>query len=53
MNRLLIFIGITVGGTIGWWAGSHVGILTAFFLSGLGSMIGVYTGWKINRTYFG
>lgn len=52
MNRLCIFLGMTLIGWLGWWIGAKVGFMTAFFLSGLGSMVGVYVGWRINRNYF-
>ena len=44
MNRLLIFIGMTIGGYIGWWAGERMGmgLMTTFVLSSLGSAVGVY-----------
>ncbi len=51
MNRLLIFIGMTIFGWVGWWIGAKVGFWTAFMLSGIGSIVGVYVGWRINRDY--
>lgn len=51
MNKLCIFIGMTVFGSIGWWLGEKVGFMTAFIASGIGSMAGVYIGWRINRDY--
>ena len=53
MNRLCMFIGMTVFGWIGWWVGAQIGIMTAFFLSGFASMAGIYVGWRINRDYLG
>ncbi len=53
MGKLLIFLGMTVFGWLGWWIGNNLGgFLTAFILSGVASMIGVYVGWRINRDYF-
>ena len=52
MNRLCIFVGMIVLGWVGWWLGEKIGFMTAFLLSGLGSVIGVYVGWRINRDYF-
>lgn len=52
MKKLCIFLGITIVGWIGWWLGSWVGDVTAYMLSGVGSMVGVYVGWRINRDYF-
>jgi len=53
MNKLCIFMGMTVFGWIGWWVGGQFGFLTAFIVSGIGSMAGVYIGWRINRDYLG
>ena len=52
MNKICIFVGMTVFGWIGWWAGSSLGIMTAWIFSGVGSLLGVYVGWRINRAYF-
>jgi len=52
MNKLLIMIGITLFSWIGWWAGAPFGFFTGFLLSGVGSLIGVYVGWRIHRDYF-
>lgn len=51
MNMLCIFVGVTVLGWIGWWIGAYVGLMTAFALSSVGSILGVYVGWRINRDY--
>ncbi len=51
MNKLCIIIGMTVLGWVGWWLGAYFGVLTGFVLSGIGSMAGVYLGWRINRDY--
>ena len=53
MGRLLIFIGMTLGGYVGWRAGEYMGMgLTATFLvSSLGSAAGVYAAWRITRDY--
>jgi hypothetical protein len=52
MYKMLIFLGMTVFSWIGWWIGERYSITTAFVLSGIGSIIGVYAGWKINHEYF-
>ena len=49
--KLCIFIGVNVGGMIGWWLGEHVGIMTAFLASSVGSVLGVYAGWRVAREY--
>jgi hypothetical protein len=53
MERLLKFAALSVGGWLGWWAGSFGGIMVAFILSVIGSGLGVY-GWIwISRRYLG
>jgi hypothetical protein len=53
MNKLCILVGVTIFGWIGWWIGDKLaGFTTAFVLSGIGSIVGVYVGWRINRDYF-
>jgi hypothetical protein len=47
MSKLLILLGASVGGAIGWWLGARVGIMTAFVVSMLGTGIGVYVGRRI------
>jgi len=53
MKKFLIFAGMTVGGWVGWWLGERWGIMTAFIVSTLGSLVGVILAWKIGRNYFG
>ncbi len=54
MNRLLICVGMTAGGYIGWWAGDAIGLglMGAFLVSTIGSMAGVYVAWKVLTNYF-
>jgi len=51
MNKLCILVGMTIFSWIGWWIGAKVGFMTAFGLSSIGSILGVYVGWRINRDY--
>ena len=51
MQRLCIFGCMTLLGWVGWWIGAHEGFMTAFFVSGAGSFLGVYVGWRIHRAY--
>jgi hypothetical protein len=53
MKKLLIFIGMTVGGWAGWALAERFGLMTAFLVSSLGSLVGVIVGWRIGREYFG
>ena len=51
MTKLCMFVGMTVFGWIGWWLGAQIGFTTAFVLSGVASMAGIYVGWRIDRDY--
>jgi hypothetical protein len=42
MTKLLGFIGATIGSAIGWWIGAKVGIMTAVFVSAVGTGAGIY-----------
>jgi hypothetical protein len=47
-----MFIGMTVFGWIGWWIGARFGFTTGLVASGIGSIVGVYAGWRVNNYYF-
>jgi hypothetical protein len=47
LPKMLGFIGATVGSAIGWWVGSLVGFMTAFFVSTVFGGIGIYIGKRI------
>ena len=53
VNRLCIFIGTMVGGYVGWYLGElgGLGFGGAFVVSGIGSIVGVYGGWKLARKF--
>jgi hypothetical protein len=51
MKKISIFVAMTLLGWVGWWAGSRFGIMTAYIFSGVGSLLGVYVGWRIGRDY--
>ena len=55
MNRLLMFLGMTLGGYVGWWAGEYIGfgIIGTFLVSSLGSIAGVYLAWRIIERLLG
>jgi len=52
---MLLFIGMTLGGYIGWRVGDYfgLGLMATFLVSTLGSAIGVYVAWRIVRDYVG
>ena len=51
MNKLCIFVGTVVGGSAGCVIGSAFGLGfgASFLLSGCGSLLGVWLGWKVAR----
>jgi hypothetical protein len=49
--KLCIFVGVNVGGYAGWVLGEPMGMTTAFVVSSLGSLVGVWVGWKVAREY--
>jgi hypothetical protein len=49
--RLLYLVGISVGGAVGWWAGSYEGIWTAFIASTVGSIVAFYAVYRLTRDY--
>jgi hypothetical protein len=51
MIKLCIFVGTTVGGYAAWALGEGLGLGFgwAFVLSSIGSIVGVYAGWKLAR----
>lgn len=51
VSKLFIFIGMTIMGWVGWWLGAKVGLMTGYILSTVGSILGVYLGWRFNRDF--
>jgi hypothetical protein len=51
MARLFGLMGATVGSALGWWLGAHVGLMTAFLISTVGTGVGLYLGRQIADTY--
>lgn len=55
MTKLCIFVGTTVfgigGGLLAGALGMDAFSLGSFFLSGVGSIVGVYAGWKVAQHY--
>jgi hypothetical protein len=47
MQKLLGFVGASVIGSVGWWAGARVGVMSGFFLSMVGTGVGLYAGRRI------
>ena len=53
MDKLCIFTGTTIGSYAFWYLGDLLGLsfVWCFVLSGIGSMVGVYAGWKVAQHY--
>ncbi len=53
MVKLCIFAGTTIGSYAFWFLGDALGcsFLWSFVLSGIGSIVGVYAGWKVGQRY--
>jgi uncharacterized protein len=51
MGKLAAFVGMTLGGAIGWYAGAVVGFMTAFMLSCVGSGVGLYVARRVAQQY--
>lgn len=53
MRKLLILMSVSLGGWLGWWLGARVGIMTGFFLSVIGTGLGLYVVQRFIRNYLG
>ncbi len=53
MQRLCIFVGMTVVGYAFWYLGVLLGFefFGCFLISGLGSIVGVWVGWKVAQHF--
>ena len=52
MNKAINFLGMTIGGYVGWYIGLPVSVFTAFMLSMVGTGLGLWGAmWAVKR-YF-
>ena len=51
MKKICLFLTISITGWLGWKLGESFGIMTAYWCSFGGSLLGVVLGWVINRKY--
>ena len=50
MKRFFAIIGMVTGGSLCWWLGDYIGIMTAVLLSAVGTGMGLYIGrWLFVR----
>ena len=53
MTKLCVFVGTLVGGYGAWFLGEQAGLefFGCFLVSGVGSLLGVWLGWKLGRRF--
>lgn len=52
MSKLLNFLGMTLGGYVGWYLGAPISFFTAFMLSMVGTGAGLWAAIVVTRRYF-
>jgi hypothetical protein len=50
MMKVLTFIGMTIGGSLGSWACGHWGIMGIFMGGIVGTAVGLYAGRKVAQS---
>lgn len=50
--KFYLFLGLNIGGAVGWWAGEYFNIWAALLGSGAGSILGIWFVWRY-REYLG
>ncbi len=53
MKKIILFISVTLFSSLGWWLGGRFGMMTGYWASFVGSLVGVYVGCIVNRNYLG
>lgn len=51
MKKICLLIAITAGSWIGWELGASLGVMTAYWCSFVGSLLGVFVGYFFNQRY--
>lgn len=51
MNKVFGFLGMTVGGWLGWLAGAYISFFVAFLLSIIGTGVGLWLGRRWAQSY--
>lgn len=51
MKKLLVFVGTTIGGSVGWWLGDAGGLMGSFVVSMIGFGVGMYAGARLAREW--
>jgi uncharacterized membrane protein YbhN (UPF0104 family) len=53
MTKWLAWAGASIGGAVGWWALSRLGIFAAFMGSIVGTALGIYLGRRLSLHWGG
>jgi len=51
MKKIFVLVATAIGSTVGWWLGAHVGTMTAFITSMVGTGFGIFYGARLARKY--
>lgn len=51
MKGIMNFVGMTIGGWLGWALGSQISIFSAFMVSVVGTGLGLYAAQRVNRHF--
>ena len=51
MKKIILLTSVTAFSWVGWLLGEPFGMMTAYILSVVGSLVGVYIGVKTQRNY--
>lgn len=51
MRKIVMIASVTLFSWLGWMLGEELGMITAYMLSFVGSLVGVVTGWWFNKTW--
>jgi hypothetical protein len=49
MKGILNFIGMTIGGWLGWAAGARISVFTAYMVSMVGTGLGLYAAIRLTK----
>jgi uncharacterized membrane protein YeaQ/YmgE (transglycosylase-associated protein family) len=49
MKKLMIFVGMTIGGWAGSALTSRFGVMTSFIAGSVGSIVGILVAWRFVR----
>jgi putative Mn2+ efflux pump MntP len=51
MRKIVMIGSVTIISWLGWKLGEDIGLMTAYMLSFVGSLVGVVVGWWFNKNY--